>query len=302
MLENIKSKLQDYLLPLGITQTPSRSNIAKKISTIKNTPHPNKSFGTGNPKIRKSHTQPPMNTSKDNQISGSVASIKNPGTEKADALTNTQALTAPTAEVAAQQVKNDHEVMEFIGLGSRGKVYRNGDTVTKIVKPKNSSIESHLSTQKQLRHEVAMCNKYWQQKNGSLPATLKGNQITMPFIEGAPPELAEISGAIQDLHAKGFMMADAARLNFIKSKNGEIVPVDFGLLFMDNDIKNLDKQVKIEIVHDFIKGGYKYIPAELKPQYTACIQGLDKSLMESSPANTMNTHVLSHAGLLYSSS
>lgn len=92
-------------------------------------------------------------------------------------------------------------------------------------------------------------------------------------------------------------MADAKPENFLKIETGQIVPIDFGLIFNVNDLSSIDKKVKIEIVRDYVKGGYHHIPSSLKSEYITHIKTLDSMLGSASPIRYINTKELSNAGL-----
>lgn len=180
---------------------------------------------------------------------------------------------------------------EFIGKGSRGKVYRDGDDFIIKKLPAASIAE--------IEHEANMCNAY-NLKKGKVTsvATVKENTIRMPFISGLKVTSHDIFNGVQTLHQMGFMIADACPSNFIKSLGGEVIPIDFGLMFKRNELDSIDLNIKKEIVQDYIKGGYKYIPKELINEYRSCITELDNSLGNESPLRNMNVKALIKAGLL----
>jgi len=289
MLEKIKAKLHDHFFSLQNDNKTPKNKIPEKTNFIKNTHHPNKIF---------SIIQPEANRSGHNLLSTSTRTVKNPVSEPIEPFR--QADTPAVTDVRKTLPRADcaSKFGQFVGKGSRGTVYRNGDTVTKVMKLNTSNIDQLLSKKLTIEHEARMCNEYWMKENGSSPATVKGNKITMPFVEGTLPDRSETYQAVKNLYNKGLMMGDAAPSNFVKAECGKVVPVDFGLVFMKDDIDGIDKQVKTEIVHDYIKGGHRYIPTELTSQYIACLQEMDRSLGANSPTRNMNVKELSRAGFL----
>ncbi|NVZ62464.1 hypothetical protein HX867_10255 [Pseudomonas gingeri] len=184
---------------------------------------------------------------------------------------------------------HDNSQLQLIGQGSRGRVYRSGDRVIKEVTPFDPQVA---------RHEVDMCNRYWQTANESAAATRVGNCIRMPFVQGTLPDSSETRQGVKSLYDRGLMMGDAHPSNFIKTEKGDIVPVDFGLVFPKDGIEQLHKDVGIEILRDYAKGGFAFIPDAIKPVYIARLQDLDHFLDERSPTKLMNIKVLSKSGLL----
>ncbi|NWA11043.1 hypothetical protein [Pseudomonas gingeri] len=184
---------------------------------------------------------------------------------------------------------HDNSQLQLLGQGSRGRVYRSGDRVIKEVTPFDPEAA---------RHEVDMCNSYWQTVNESAAATRVGNCIRMPFVQGKSPSASETRLGVKNLYDKGFMIGDAHPSNFIKTAKGDIVPVDFGLVFPKDGIEQLHKDVGKEILHDYAKGGFRYVPDEIKPLYIVCLQELHRSLGAQSPMRLMNIKVLSKSGLL----
>lgn len=176
-----------------------------------------------------------------------------------------------------------------IGSGGRGTVYRDGDFIIKKVKNFNLA---------EAKHEVMMCNTYKNKTCSTLPEALIINEnIKMPFINGNVPNHLETLKGIEDLYSHGLFMADAKPQNFLKVETDQIVPVDFGLVFSGNDLASLDKNIKIEIVRDYIKGGYRNIPSGLKTEYLKHVKALDLMLGKSSPVGNINFKELKRAGL-----
>ena len=61
-------------------------------------------------------------------------------------------------------------------------------------------------------------------------------------------------------------------------------------------IHDADTEVKKNIITDYIKGGFRYIPGEIKKEYMSCLKKLDDTLGKESPTRKMNTKALSKAG------
>lgn len=187
------------------------------------------------------------------------------------------------------RIKPVENMEKRIGRGGRSHVYHDGQFVIKQLKKFNLG---------EAKHEVAMCNAYRDKTHSISPnAFIVGERITMPFVHGQTPNKIETLNGIKDLYDKGFLMAGAKPENFLKIETGQIVPIDFGLIFKANNLSSIDQNVKIEIVRDYIKGGYHYIPSSLKSEYTSHIKALDSMLGSASPMRYINTKELSNAGV-----
>ncbi|MBV8043591.1 hypothetical protein [Pluralibacter sp.] len=173
---------------------------------------------------------------------------------------------------------------QVIGEGSKGKVYKVDDFVVKKTTIQNLSKSSH---------EVKMCNEY----NGKEVAFIINSGMKMPFIDGGKSDRSDTLKGVVDLYNKGFMIGDATPDNFLKLENGDVVPVDFGLVFKYSDLDNIAHKTKVDIVHDYIKGGHKYIPNDLKSEYVSCIKKLSESLGSQSPEYSVNVRDLMRSGL-----
>ncbi|MCS2161574.1 hypothetical protein MUU47_10675 [Scandinavium sp. H11S7] len=103
---------------------------------------------------------------------------------------------------------------------------------------------------------------------------MKDLQIRMPFIEGTIPNKLETMMGVKNLYHKDFMIGDPKPANFIKKATGEVAPIDFGLVFLKGNIRDIHMEVKREIVKDYIKGGHSFIPQEIKKEYTTAIFSL----------------------------
>lgn len=171
-----------------------------------------------------------------------------------------------------------------------GVVYKDGcDFVIKETTMSNGMIA----------HEANMCNEYNLKSGGTGNiATVTGNHIRMPFLSGKEPSEENVIDGVKALYDKGFMIADACPSNFLRCQSGEIVPIDFGLVFKRDELDSIDSQVKIEIVRDYIKGGCEYIPSELKTEYISCISKLYQCLGDQSSSIDVNVRELRKAGLL----
>ncbi len=102
---------------------------------------------------------------------------------------------------------------------------------------------------------------------------------------------------MQDLFTLDFMMGDPKPDNFKKNAKGKVVPVDFGLMFKRHLTDSLAPHIKIEIVHDYAKGGFEYIPDALRGDYQNAINAMDDQLGNQSPLGRMNIPQLRRAGL-----
>lgn len=183
------------------------------------------------------------------------------------------------------------EEKPLLGKGSRGTVYKDGESILK--KTKNL-------TPNEISHETNMCNEY-NIKKGSFQnvATIVDNCIKMPFIKGKIPDFQDTQIGVGILFEKGFFMGDAAPSNFLKTPEGSVEPIDFGLVFKRDELECIDNEVKKNIVADYIKGGFIYIPNEIKNEYNSCIVRLDDLLGVDSPMRNTNIKALSKAGLLH---
>lgn len=176
----------------------------------------------------------------------------------------------------------------FLGKGSRGNVYRDGSSVIKEVTGASKA---------QIDHELNTCNQ-WHKKSGSSysEARLLGeHHLKMPFKEGKSPTNDQVKAAISDMHSKGFMIGDAKSNNFVVDEQGTVHPIDFGLVFQRSDIDNMSSDIAAEIVGDYVKGGYRLIPNELKDEYSRCIRDLDS---KCKVLGKINVRDQSRAGLL----
>lgn len=176
-----------------------------------------------------------------------------------------------------------------IGEGARGYVYRDGDFIIKKMKSQASD---------QITHEANMCNEYNKNRGVSelLAMIVDKNNIKMPFVSGEIPSLSDTQIGIKELYRVGFLMGDAKPSNFLKTESGDIIPIDFGLVFMSDKLEEIDTEVKKEIIYDYIKGGYRYVPDEVKKEYISCLTELDKSLGKESPMRQFNIDKLFKAG------
>ena len=154
--------------------------------------------------------------------------------------------------------------------GSRGRVTKNGEVAEKTL---------HTEQPGDLSYEKRMFDSWSLSVGRNETSALKGNGrvLCMPFRNGVEPSESEVSNAISRLHCAGFFMADPCPSNFIKTSNG-VVPVDFGLVFSPNDLENIPEEIKRDIVNDYINGGYKLIPDELRESYRNAVNTIDKTL------------------------
>ncbi|KWO22435.1 hypothetical protein WM25_09715 [Burkholderia ubonensis] len=176
----------------------------------------------------------------------------------------------------------------LIGSGSRGRVHRSGDQIIKSFRTMDKMA---------VAHELAMCNSHLNTSQRVLPeARLEGNTLVMPYIAGEAPTMDEVKAAVRELFDLGFMMGDPCPANFVKTASGSVVPVDFGLMFKIDERDAVCPSVTREIVHDFIKGGYRYVPEALKREYLRAIAEFDRALGQESPIRRFNVKNLSIAG------
>ena len=121
------------------------------------------------------------------------------------------------------RIKPVENMEKRIGRGGRSHVYHDSQFVIKQLKKFNLG---------EAKHEVTMCNAYRDKTHSISPnAFIIGERITMPFVHGQTPNKIETLSGIKDLYDKGFLMADAKPENFLKIETGQIVPIDFGLIF-----------------------------------------------------------------------
>lgn len=120
----------------------------------------------------------------------------------------------------------------------------------------------------------------------------------MPFLNGKTPNFSETLTGVKDLYSMGFLMGDAKPENFLKLENGDVVPIDFGLVFILDKLETIDNDLKKKIISDYIKGGFRYVPEELKTEYISCFKKLSDLLGKDSPTRNMNIKKLLRTGLL----
>ncbi|BBP76760.1 hypothetical protein PHLH7_28640 [Pseudomonas sp. Ost2] len=256
------------------------------VSRVKNDPHPCKLHRTGLALRKKADSHPVGATG----IPVSPIPLSERKTGQKQMLQHGQRhVLERQAPGTTSLDRHDNNKPQLIGQGSRGRVYRSGDMIIKEVTPFNPGAA---------RHEVDMCNSYWQTAGESAVATRAGNCIRMPFVQGKSPNSSETRQVVKGLYDKGFMMGDAHPSNFIKTEKGDIVPVDFGLVFPKDGVEQLHKDVGKEILRDYAKGGFHYVPDEIKPAYTARLQALDRLLGKESPTYSMTTEQLSKLGIV----
>ncbi|SDR41712.1 hypothetical protein SAMN04490186_6295 [Pseudomonas grimontii] len=182
---------------------------------------------------------------------------------------------------------NHHE--PSIEAGSRGSVERCADRAIKTFNEFDP---------KAIKHELNMCNDYLRATDSRTQAAfLDGGKLNMPYIAGQTPTQEEVKEAVRDLFKLDFMMGDPAPENFKKTAEGKIVPVDFGLMFKRHLTDSIAPHIKIEIVHDYAKGGFECIPDALAGDYQNTINAMEKQLGDRSPSRRMNIPQLRRAGL-----
>lgn len=189
------------------------------------------------------------------------------------------ALVAPERAAAPTMAASGLERMEkgdpakpdgtLVGTGSRAMVYLSqaGDSIIKIPKDQMAP-ESIL-------HEQQMFN-LWAEKTGR-PSEEKCHRVgeqalSMPYRQGTVPSQQEVSDTLRSLHQAGLLIADPKPQNFVKVGNA-VLPVDFGLMFARGAAID-SPEIKQEIVSDYVKGGYRHIPDEIRADYQAQISAI----------------------------
>lgn len=224
------------------------------------------------------------------KVSNLITAIKNIKSVKGDSFINSK---IHSWQIKAKELLkidyNPDEMKQLLGKGSRGTVYKDGDTILK--KTKNL-------TPSEVFHEANMCNEYNIAKGSfRTPATIVDDGIKMPFVNGHPPSFQDTLTGVNHLFKKGFFMGDAKPSNFLKTPEGIVEPIDFGLVFKHDTLESVDDEVKKNIISDYIKGGFRYIPNEIKKEYHSCILKLDDILGKNSPTRKINIKIISRAGL-----
>lgn len=142
-----------------------------------------------------------------------------------------------------------------------------------------------------------MWNDYLRTVGTPGEAYMERGQLNMPYICGETPTNQEVKEGVQKLFTQGFMMGDPAPSNFKRTPEGQVVPVDFGQVFRPQNIHSIDPTIMGEIVHDYVKGGFRAVPESLKADYRDAIKAMVKEI-GSSPLKRMNVRQLARAGLL----
>lgn len=161
-----------------------------------------------------------------------------------------------------------------------------------IYKYNNFVIKNQIIADNALaKHQVAMCNKYSKAHGREQEAICTGKMILMPYIKGERDVTTqEAKQAIKEMLDKGFYMADAQPSNFVKTPEGDIVPVDFRLVFTLKDLKNIDLKTQKAIVDAWIIKGFLCVPPESKLTYDKPILQIDKYLQHLSPLRNTERH------------
>jgi len=136
--------------------------------------------------------------------------------------------------------------------------------------------------------------KKWSSQNA---ATIMDNSIIMPFVNGNVPNYEGTLMGVNHLFKEGFLIGDAKPSNFLKTVEGRVEPVDFGLVFKYDQLECIDDEVKKNIITDYIGGGFRHVPDEIKNEYNACMKKLINLLGNNSPTRRMNRKILSKVGL-----
>ncbi|QBC42679.1 hypothetical protein [Iodobacter fluviatilis] len=233
--------------------------------------------------------KPCINNANTKKISKLIKDIKNIQSIKDNSFIKSQIVSWETnAKQLLEKNSEPKKIKQLLGQGSRGSVYKDGDSILK--KTKNL-------TPNEISHEANMCNEYNLKKGSSQNvATIVGKCIKMPFMSGKTPDTQDTLTGVNSLFQAGFLMGDASPSNFLKTVEGGVEPVDFGLVFKHDELECIDNEVKKNIVSDYIKGGFRYIPNEIKKDYNSCIKKLDNLLGKDSPTRKMNIKVLSKVG------
>jgi hypothetical protein len=195
-----------------------------------------------------------------------------------------------TAQKLLSQNESANNQGKSIGKGARGVVYKQDGFVIKVIQDFNRD---------EALHETKMCNAYSATTGQERPeATLVGKNIKMPFVSGVKPNNKDTLKGVLDMFEKGFFMGDAKPSNFVRTSECNIFPVDFGLVFTRDKLATLPVGIKKAIISDYAKGGFRYIPSEIKSEYVSSIKVLDESLGRQSPIRKMNTKELTKAGFV----
>lgn len=143
-----------------------------------------------------------------------------------------------------------------------------------------------------------MCNSYYLTKGANKNvSSIENKNIIMPFVLGIKPNFEETLSGVTDLFNCGYLMADPKPSNFLKTSDGNVVPVDFGLVFEKSRLEDIDESIKVNMLFDYISGGYKYIPGSLKKEYKIYMLQLDEQLGKKSPLRNLNIKSLTRIGL-----
>ncbi|AXF76026.1 hypothetical protein ACFFW8_16850 [Erwinia tracheiphila] len=101
---------------------------------------------------------------------------------------------------------NPDEVKQLLGKGSRGTVYKEGETVLKKTKD---------LTPNEIFHEANMCDEYNITKRSfQNAATIVDNCIKMPFVNGETPSFQDTLTGVNHLFKKDFLWVTQNHLTF----------------------------------------------------------------------------------------
>jgi len=176
-------------------------------------------------------------------------------------------------------LRQHHGEPIYLASGSYGCVLKMGDHVIK---------QFNKADPAAVLHELNICNDYMAvAKNQHDLAYLSQGELVMPFVEGGAPTQDEVKAGVKTLYEQGFIMGDPKPGNF-KVTNEGVVPIDFGQVVKIEDPHSIHKSVKFAFVHDYMRGGYRSVPDELKGEYLNIFKTMSDSLGSESPFRFAN--------------
>lgn len=199
----------------------------------------------------------------------------------------------------AIQYNTDIEKMLIASHGNKIKIGSTKNSIIyRIGEFKIKEFSETGDTLKLINHEIGSCNHVMKLYNKKYLKVIKHkNAVIYNHLEGTKPTENEVKSVIADLFKYNIIFANAHTDNFIKTSDGEVIPIDFNMIFSKNRIDRLHSRLKKDIVINYVNHGYRYIPHQIKSTYSTLIKRVNNSLGEKKPTRHMPISALIRSGL-----